>query len=398
MDSFYYFFMKVGNSNCFLPFAQQLGGLWVGYDGLPLPQIEKNIIVKGKEQADLRYLQLVSQSHLRHQIRVVSYGKDSLQIFRITDSLRLLGPNKNLDWSNPHLYITFPTAWKESVKQRFGQVGSKEFMTHMQGPTGWKLLPARLEANLSRSSLIAPIDSLSVWQSFNRRTFQPMFSLEGTKSYTRLEWLKAQTKLPPLQVSQNEILNEGRFGQVIRYYLDAKSQNQNSVFQNLSEKELTQTLFCMLNPAQVETIASHLCLDLGLTADVGVGKGLDVADVKGTVRHLEPAIRLQRIKTALQKLEGLDVQLTERLRNCIEATSTLRFQCKARTTSKDLDLGTVLLIEPGATTARSDTLFLERLSEAPAREFPHFHDWLRVLRYDLTCQNFTNCPHEIRSL
>lgn len=384
-SSFYYFFMKVGNANCFLPYSKQLGGLWVGYDGDRIPTINKNGLVdRDKEQADLRYMTLASQEHLRKRVRVVSFGKDSLQIYEITGPLQYLGRNDSLDWSNPELYKTFPKIWRESVTKKLDGIGSKKFTEQMFGKTGWKLLPAKLVTSLPRSSLIAPIDSLSVWQSFNRRTFQPMFALNGNTSYSQLAWLNAIPSLDPLKISTNETLQEGLFGKIVRIYLDSKQSNSNTYLGNLSSDELTKTVFAMLNPAQVETIALHLCNDIRFTADVGMGKGLDVADVKGTVRHLAKTEKEVRIRSAIEKLESAGVRFSEKLRTSIEATSTIRFQCKARTTNKSEDLGTVLLIEPGLIAqGRQDTLPLESLATTTNKLFPMFHEWLDVLRYDL---------------
>lgn len=384
-NSHYYFFMKVGNANCFLPHSQQLGGLWVGYDGDPIPTIEDRLVVKGNEQADLRYLTFVSQSHVRDQVRVVSFGKDNLQIFQITGPLQYLGKNNGLDWSDPNIYKTFPASWKESVEKTLDGIGSKKFIDKMFGDSGWKLLPAKLLASIPRSSLVAPIDSLSVWQSFNRRTFQPMFALKGNTAYSYLEWLNSVPSLSPMKVGNNELLQEGLFGKLVRLYLDARLENSNTHFDKLSLNELTKTVFAMLNPAQVETIGLHICNDIRFTADVGMGKGLDVADVKGTVRHLIQANRELRIREAISKLESAGVNFSEKLRTSIEATSTIRFQCKARQTNSDEDLGTVLLIEPGAiNTKKKDTLFLESLAKTDAHSFPMFHGWLDVLRFDLS--------------
>jgi len=140
-----------------------------------------------------------------------------------------------------------------------------------------------------------------------------------------------------------------------------------------------------LNPAQVETIALHLCHDIGFTVDVGIGKGLDVADVKGTVRHLNPESRELRIRNANAKLESAGVKFSHKLRASIEATSSIRFQCKARNTNANEDLGTTLLIKPGAVEKdRRDTIFLGLLAQTDSGLFPMFHEWLDVLKYDLS--------------
>jgi len=141
----YYFFMKVGNSNCFLKYCQQLGGLWVGYDLDPIPKITADgMVVRGEEEADLRYLAYASQEQVRDRIRVVSYGKDHLHIFEVTGPLKYLGRNSAVDWADPENYKTFPAAWWEEVERDFQGVGSEKFLATMLGDLGWKLLPAKL--------------------------------------------------------------------------------------------------------------------------------------------------------------------------------------------------------------------------------------------------------------
>lgn len=382
----YYFFMKVGNANCFLKYSQQLGGLWVGYDLDPIPNINSSgLVVAADEEPDLRYMTYVSQEHIRKNVRVVSYGKDNLHIYEITGPLQYLKRTDAVDWSDPDTYATFPRAWWESVKEKLDGIGSPKFLDAMFGECGWKLLPAKLIASIPRSSLIAPIDSLSVWQSFNRRTFQPMFTLKGSSAYSELGWLEKVPKLEPLNIAQDEVLEEGQFGRIIRLYLDSKQKDAGNPFGDLPSQDITKTIFAMLNPAQVETIALHLCTDLKFTVDVGLGKGLDVADVKGTVRHLSSQERATRIRSAISTLEIAGVRFSEKLRTSIEATSSIRFQCKARPTEAAEDLGTVLLIEPGrADSNKKDTLVLESLRLSDPKLFPTFHDWLAVLRHDLT--------------
>lgn len=212
-----------------------------------------------------------------------------------------------------------------------------------------------------------------------------MFTLKGNEAYTQLDWLSEVPYLPQLRIGSEEFLVEGEFGKLVRIYLDSRTSESKTHLGRLSEEDLTKTVFAMLNPAQVETIALHICNDLRFTADVGMGKGLDVADVKGTVRHLTTSDRETRIKDAITKLELIGVNFSEKLRTSIEATSTIRFQCKARQTGSDEDLGTVLLIEPGMKNSnRKDTLTLLSLAMTNPEAFPMFHDWLNVLRFDLS--------------
>lgn len=380
--------MKVGPGNCFLKWANHLGGLWVGYDGDAIPPVSANGLCNlGTEQADLRFLSVVGREGFRDRVRICVYSKDHLNIFRPTGPLKYLSSKAKapLDWRDPSLYDAFSKQLKDSVAERLGGVGSEKFISEVFGSNGWKLLPAELITSIDRSNLFASIDSLSVWQSFNRRTFQPMFTLKGQKAHSNLNWLNAIPSIDPIQVSEKEVLEEGAFGKLIRLYIESRAHKDiRNEFAQLSEAELIDTGFALLNPAQLETATFHLSADLGLTADVALGKGLDVADVKATARHLDATQCKLRIAAAIELLEGVGVKFSERLRSSIEATATIRFQCKARVTADNENLGTVLLVQPGEpTTTRSDCLYLDYLRKADHNTFPKFREWLRLLCYDL---------------
>lgn len=377
--------MKVGNGNSFLPLEKQLGGLWVGYDGVPIPNLNsKGLCENGEETADLRYMAAVSQKNIRDRIRIVSYSKDKIQIFKITNDLKYLKDTKAIKWDDEKLYSSFPRSWWQSVNNNFDGLGSKAFYDHFFKTGGWKLIPTSLANSLPRENILAPIDSLSVWQSFNRKTFQPMFTLKGNEYLGQSDWLDQFPSLAPLQISETETLTEGRFGKLIRLYLNAKCNGEKSPFSKIAEEQLIKTSFAILNPAQVETLAMHLCSDLGLTVDVGLGKGLDVADVKATVRHLDQAKKEKIIDGTIKKLNSIGVSFSEKLLQSFKGTATLRIQCKARPVNHSANLGSVLLIAPrNGNESKVDTLFLDSLASAKQENFPSFFEWLKVLVYDL---------------
>lgn len=385
-ETFYYFFMKVGFSNSFLKHAEALGGLWVGFGGTPLPRFESEglCIKSAKEKADLRYLAVASSALWRDEVRIVTYSKDALLIWKPTADFRSLSPSDGgIDWADKNLYKNFDKTWHKHTKDELGGVGSEKFFKEYFGPTGWKLLPASLENVVSRELLIAPIDSLSVWQSFSRNTFQPMFSLEGNESTGKLSWLTSQSGLDPMQISSSESLQERPFGKFIRLYLDKFAlKNEESSFMDLSDVEKEHSVLAILNPAQVETAAMLMCKDLGLTVDVGIGKGLDTVDVKATVRHLPSKLRSEKIAHAISMLETAGVKFSDRLRHTIVSTKTLRIQCKARP-GKAID-GNVLLLEP---TALEKEVGLDRISLARISRmkefFPEVEEWMQLLKFDL---------------
>lgn len=388
-ETYYYFYMKAGFANCFLPHAEVLGGLWVGYAGLSIPELSSDGLCssESKEKADLKYLTVASSKKWRKKIRVVTFGKDALLVWEITDDLKTLDRAAGeIDWGNKALYRSFDKGWQQEVRTKMNGIGSKEFYGYHFGKTGWKLLPARILEVISRERLIAPVDSLSVWQSFSRNTFQPMFSLEGNTTLRSLSWLNKTMELPPLPVTEKYAIKENLFGRFIRTYLDQKIDPEKpSPLKTLSPHERRQTVLSILNPAQVETAAMLLCQDLGLTVDVGLGKGLDVADVKATVRHLSNE-RKEKITSALSTLEKVGVQFSDKLRDSIKTSATIRLQCKAASGIESL--GTVLTVEPNTDQSmkqKQDRLSLEQLVQSNV-ELPRVREWISLLEYDLTAK------------
>ena len=154
----------------------------------------------------------------------------------------------------------------------------------------------------------------------------------------------------------------------------------------MPKTELAKTALSVLNPAQLETAVMHLCRDLGLTIDVGFGKGLDVADIKATVRHLPTRERGSRVHHALSILEQTGVKFSSKLKCEIQATSTLRVQCKAYSNVDQRHLGNTLLAVPTLSNSdcdRRDCVELERVSKIDHKLFPELFGWLNLLESDL---------------
>lgn len=380
----YYFFMKVGFGNSFLQHGEKLGGLWVGFDGNKIPEVHDNGLCHSNksEKADLRYMAVASSEKWRDRVRIVAYGKDALTIWRPTGNLRQLAQDPCIDWGSKATYRKFDQSWHRMVREKLGGIGSDAFYQHHFGERGWKLLPASLEQVIPRESLFASIDSLAVWRNFLSNTFRPMFSLKGTALMQGLTWLDQVDDLPPMQISERETLLEQPLGKLVRAYLNQKTPgSEHGPLKNLSKKEKSSSALAILNPAQMETAAMHLCRDLGLTIDVGIGKGLDVVDVKATVRHLSPALQGERIRKVVSKLSQAGVRFTDRLKHNIETTKTLRIQCKARP-GEEVS-GTVLLMEPCSSGEGQDRLALDRIVESE-HPFPELKEWMSLLEHDLS--------------
>jgi hypothetical protein len=380
----YYFFMKVGYANSFLPYVDSLGGLLVGFVGDAVPHVDGDgFCRRNGEKLDLIYAAVAASPKWRSKARIVTYSKDALMIWRPTGNMRTLERSAGgLDWGKKDLYSKFPKEWHDDVKAKWGGFGSEEFYRYHFGEKGWKVIPAELDTVISRELLIAPIDSLAVWQNFSRNTFQPMFSLTGNPSLSRVEWLDQVSDLPAFAISDMEKVEEGRFGKFVRVYLNGKGATKNEVFVNLDREERKDTALATLNPAQVETATMLICRDLGLTVDVGLGKGLDVVDVKATVRHLETEERKRKIQAAITTLESIGVVFSQKLRHSIQSTATIRIQCKA---APGIEAeGTVLVVEtcPSGGATAPDRVSLEQLAHS-SLPLPEFREWLTLLDHDL---------------
>lgn len=375
----YYFFMKVGFSNCFLDIAEQIGGLWVGYAEDEIPKInQEGICTAGSERIDLRSMVVATSDKWRKDVRIIVYGTDNLTIWKPTGPIRYLKHDEGgVDWLNEGVYAsTLGKPWLKDISENFGGVTTAAFKKlHFGTNSGFKFIPAQLETVISRDKLIASIDSLAVWQNFVRNTFRPMFTLSGSQELSDCTWLNQLKSLPAMKISESENHVEGNFGKFLRWYLDKKINGKGTY--SIPENQKLVTALSILNPAQLETAAMLLCQDLGLTVDVGLGKGLDVVDVKATCRHLPEAKIL--IHGVVQKLEAMGVTFKPELKDMITSSRTLRIQCKA---SGDLQAeGEVLLLRPRGL-SRENTLSLDSITNL--HSFPKLSDWLALLAHDLS--------------
>jgi len=379
--------MKAGFGNCFLRHAVALGGLVVLYDGSEIPQVDCEGSCTA-ESKDLRHLKLMSMLRYREQVRVLCFGKDSLHIFKITGDLCPIPKNqKAIDWTKPETYGQFPSPWVKGIRKSYGKYSSQEYLDYIHGPMGFKFLPATPERTILRGEVYAAVDSLSVWQAFSRRTFQPIFEMYTGSPLSGLEWLKGIPDLAPMKLSSapGDELLETPHGKFVRLYLNQLTgRASENIFSNLSDADMISTLVGSLNPAQVETAAMLMCLDLGLTIDVGVGKGLDVADSRATVRHLDKAKGDLILTAAIQRLQDRGVRFSTVLLEQISMSRTLRIQCTASANTKK-GLGTVLLLEPfGSPGQPADLLRLDELLMKGLEDLPRLADWLALIRTDLT--------------
>lgn len=122
---------------------------------------------------------------------------------------------------------------------------------------------------------------------------------------------------------------------------------------------------------------------------MGKGKGLDVVDVKATVRHKTPEEQDEKVKELAAELEEKNrVKLSPEWKRQLQHTKTIRLQCKDDPKAAVKSGGSILLIKPrGSSTSSSepDTIYLEDLFNAVGgdKRFRLLQDWLELLLSDL---------------
>jgi len=76
----------------------------------------------------------------------------------------------------------------------------------------------------------------------------------------------------------------------------------------------------------VETAALYFCLDLGLVADIGISKGIDVVDIRARAESQEKA---NQAVTWLLELKPDNIVVSESVRARLQTDWVLELQCKA---------------------------------------------------------------------
>lgn len=390
----YYFFLKSGAGNRLLEFAFELRGFWIGYHGqsnnlrnkglanfymnengrVLLPKLENWV------SPDYHLLCMASSQIWRNNVRICTYGAHQITIWQLTDALR-------------------PIAQKEAnfIRRKLAKRNIP------QGLDASHFLPAIPICEIPRSKLVAPIDSLSVFQYLNRGTFRPMFNLRSKVEIVELK--KLGPKLKPIEIAYNQkenktvntkTLTESDYGKFVRLYLenmilkkckDDTRPSTTSALANITiPRQRTKVIASILNPAQIETLAYLLVEDLGITADVALGKGLDVIDVKGTWRHHPQRDKIG--KTILKELNGLGASISSELQSVIEKDFVLPIQCKARS-DEWVEKG-ILGLKPIQDTMNEaihidsiGTIELIDYSQEHPQQYKKISDWIELLIFDL---------------
>jgi hypothetical protein len=155
-------------------------------------------------------------------------------------------------------------------------------------------------------------------------------------------------------------------------WLKRRLASEDTLSTRVPEAKQHDVVAASMNPILVETAAYYFCLDLGLVdghtcllPDVGVGKGLDVIDVRARVRSATTQTK-QEIVRRLSSVLHADVDAT-----ALRATSSallgpgvLELQCKAAKKGVEAGAGVVYFGEGGD--GKRPTVVVSKLVETAA--------------------------------
>jgi hypothetical protein len=348
----YYFFMKVGTANMYLAQAKKEGLMWVGFDGDKIPQVAKNPLddnwPQGVDRAltDLYYLAGATSQFVRESCRVVTFNSTHLQIWKITGALQDM---------------------TEIAAQRLD----------IEFAAGQKHFPAEIIREVPRSGLLGSINSLSVYQYLNRGTFRPVFRCYpgAFTDQSKNRWLLESEKLNGFWRQE-----ETNYGVWVRLYLNSLAgESKWTVLPPLNAEQIRDLIPFIVSPAQLETAAMHFAQDLGLTVDIGSGKGLDKVDVRASVRHKEKSERDRIVRSALDLCSRNGFLLGDRVASNLLREFSLSIQCKNYDATLDSTGTEILLFSAHGALGVPGVVTLQQMMERQRPEFARLNDWVALV-------------------
>jgi hypothetical protein len=376
-----YFFAKVDNGNRLLEFAEELGGFYIGFfdDEKSISNqildfsLDTDFEIK-LNYPDWEYLNLFSEKRWRKKIRIITYDSNELKFWEIID--------KVTRFNKVHSSESLP---KKLIKLK--QKNLKDF--HL-----WNFLPVKFLSAINRSLLPSSIDSLSVYQYLNRGTFRPLIRLADYKNKFKFpKLIEDDLNKFTIKTSKKieETIIETKYSRILRFYFDAIFSEKEKypielrkTFSDLTASEKNLILGVLFNPAQVETMAMLLIQDIGFTADIGIGKGLDFVDIKGSLRHRQET----DISKCLEKLSTNDlIKFNKNTYDKIIKEKTINIQCKAESYS-DIANDLIYLLPESRNSVVENMIFIENIIEKMENsnfksDFPLLSDWLNLQKYTL---------------
>lgn len=336
-----YFFYKCGEANCWLPLALEGLGLYVGFgdtgkDAIATRQPE--LTFEARTKNDDNNIAWLTHPSNRPWFLLMTFSESHLIFWEVTGIVQVFRPGSDIYARAKDLWRKFPVKIHREYKRVFDPVASDPDAID---PV-FKTLPVVKVASVPRRELYASIDSLSVYQYLNRGTCRPIWRISGPTEVEMPDNIAIQSQASIRgRVLQGE---ETKYATFVRMYLNsalhkALGHTLPSRLPNLAWQPTLSSLWLLMpaqerqklvlataNPILVETAALYFCLDLGLIADIGSGKGIDVIDVRARAESQQSADRASGFLLAL-KNDG--IVISEGVLQRLRSERVLEIQCKA---------------------------------------------------------------------
>ena len=351
MSNIQYYRLKVGKSDSLYSIFkdERIGGLWNGWcvkDILEAP-------LKGK--SDAKFIREAGENG--GIIMVWDRFEQKLALWKITGKVRELnekekGVIKEFDRLDPKKWAAIKNYNYKSSHSFFDWIVSGS------------IIPAKKILEISRSSLPAFIDSLSVHNYFNRGTFRP---------------LRVVNKDHILPFEMDKEKYESAYGAIVRKYFDwilSTFDESFARYLNLNTQQMKQLMLSCMSPAQLETFCALLTLDLGLTLEIGIGKAMDTVDVRATFAHKANFSAEELIRD----LEDMGVKVSSEMKLRLDEEKTLFVQCKNydyQKSSKDVQGVLFLSNNSKSQVIFEDVLSLNYFVSGNVSRLKHVSDWLQ---------------------
>ena len=412
MQNKQYFYLKVGFGNSLLdvcrdPHDHAIGTearFWIGFRDVDVKELDTalagNEFLSGNEikkyvkakQADLLNLHVFTQDKHKESVRFVTFSKTHLEIWEPTGKLAAIQEH---DCKTMHDRINNDIALRTHVAQCFdlkkGVDLSQRNIADDKLLRGAKILPAKRVAKIERSALIPTLNSISVFRSLSSGTCRRMASIDASRQKHLFKFnpvFSKPIKFPFYDGTENWC-EEMAYGQFIRLSLDyysgvygPEATLAEVMGEANNEKSLVKLILNTLNPAQMETLALLLSLDLGFTPEIGFANALDHIDIRA---RWNPDLANGRQAITQAKIIRKIFKISET--NALEANSNLQrgiilIQCKDYKHSEMMLKGGVFVLDTSNTEAIYKILTDDYADSG--NTFTQTKAWLRNLIWHFT--------------
>ena len=335
-----YAFLKSGSSNRYLKYAEEWQGFYIGFENFPLDLLEHDFehaatihpALREKKLrgyfSPLREIYQTSTSSWRDKVRYALWNRASneLEVWQAVGELRPF-PREFLpqlfDDCRSEAELPASKEWRrhlEFVSQHCKSDDLSDQCAFVASSSGCRFLPARrICAPTSSEDLYAPIDTLSVLQQLNRRTFAYMTEINPPA----VPWPEGIFEGTTVFAGPAGPREESGYGRFVREYLDLIVEpDLNNSLASLSRDQRMRLVCATVNPLLVETAAMLFALDIGMVIDSGRGNGRQGIDV------IAACPRESSPDQILERLSSLGISLPHAAAEHLRERRTLSFQCK----------------------------------------------------------------------